>query len=38
MPITSTIGVARTILPRDLLILSFSNNSHPCANTRFGNG
>ena len=24
------------MLPRDLLILSFSNSSQPCAKTRFG--
>ena len=38
MPITSTMGVARTMFPRDLLILSFSNSSQPCAKMRFGSG
>ncbi len=31
-------GSARTMLPRDLLILSFSNSSQPCAKMRFGSG
>ena len=31
-PITWRIGLARTMLPRDLLILSFSKSSQPCAN------